>query len=155
MAQKLLVHGACAVCPVDTLVRTETIAQNVIKIGRDQKSHLRIDDDSVSRMHAVIEAKPDEVQVIDLVSSTYVNGQQVNKCGLKSGDEIRLGNTRLIVELGQPVEKHRARIMQKLKVSSTAELIRLASRAMLVESSNQGPPERFSPRNVFTFLPSM
>ncbi len=44
------------------------------------------------------------------------------------------------------VEKHRARIMQKLKVSSTAELIRLASRAMLVESSNQGPPERFSPR---------
>jgi len=41
---------------------------NVIKIGRDQKSHLRVEDDSVSRMHAVIEAKPEEIQIIDLGS---------------------------------------------------------------------------------------
>lgn len=104
MAQKLVVPVTFQIYQGDTLVRTETIAQNVIKIGKDQKSHLRIDDDSVSRMHAVIEAKPEEVQVIDLVSSTFVNGQPVNKCGLKSGDEIRLGNTRLIIELGQPVD---------------------------------------------------
>ncbi len=102
MAQKLVVPIVFSIYQGDALVRSETIAQDVIKIGRDQKSHLRVEDDSVSRMHAVIEAKPDEVQIIDLGSGTLVNGQSVNKCALKSGDEIRIGNTRIVVEVGAP-----------------------------------------------------
>ncbi len=46
---------------------------------------------------------------------------------------------------GKTVEKHRARIMQKLKVANTAELIRLTSRAMLTELPLQNPPPRFPP----------
>src|SRR5947199_137281 len=104
MAQKLVVPITFNIYQGDS-VRTETIAQDVIKIGRDQKSHLRIsEDDSVSRMHAVIEAKPDEVQIIDLGSGTLVNGQSVNKCALNSGDEIRVGNTRIVVEIGAPTD---------------------------------------------------
>jgi TonB family protein len=82
------------------LVRTESITQDVIKIGRDQKSHLRIDDEGVARMHAVIEAKPDDVQIIDLGSGTQVNGQPINKCSLRSGDTFQIGNTRVTVEIG-------------------------------------------------------
>ena len=104
MAQKL-VPIAFKIYQGETLVRTETIAQNVIKIGRDQKSHLRVEDDTVSRMHAVIEAKPEEVQIIDLGSGTYVNGQPVNKCALHTGDEIRIGNARIVVDIGQPVDE--------------------------------------------------
>lgn len=104
MAQKLVVPITFNIYQGDS-VRTEMIAQDVIKIGRDQKSHLRIsEDDTVSRMHAVIEAKPEEVQIIDLGSGTLVNGQSVNKCALKSGDEIRVGNTRIVVEIGQPTD---------------------------------------------------
>ena len=39
----------------DALVREETLAQDVIKVGKLASSHLRIDDETVSRMHAVIE----------------------------------------------------------------------------------------------------
>ncbi|MFO0652554.1 MAG: AgmX/PglI C-terminal domain-containing protein [Polyangiales bacterium] len=100
MAQKLVVPITFQIYQNGALVRTETIAQDVIKIGRDQKSHLRVEDEGVARMHAVIEAKPDDVQIIDLGSGTQVNGQPVNKCSLRSGDTFQLGNTRITVEIG-------------------------------------------------------
>lgn len=90
----------------DQLVRTETLAQDIIKIGKLSSSHLRIDDESVSRMHAVIEiVSATEINLIDLGSSkgTMVNGQKINKTQIKSGDEIRLGDTRLVVKVGEPV----------------------------------------------------
>ena len=60
MAQKMVVPITFRIAQGGS-VRTETIAQDVIKVGRDQKSHLRIDDEGVARMHAVIEVKPDDV----------------------------------------------------------------------------------------------
>src|SRR5688572_18880292 len=87
----------------EELVRTERLAQEIIKVGKLPSSHLRIDDDNVSRMHAVIEVTgPDEIFIIDLgsASGTIVNGKKVNKCKLQSGDEIVLGDTRVVVEIG-------------------------------------------------------
>ncbi|MFO0603089.1 MAG: AgmX/PglI C-terminal domain-containing protein [Polyangiales bacterium] len=100
MAQKLVVPITFQIYQNGALVRTETIAQDVIKIGRDQKSHLRIDDEGVARMHAVIEAKPDDVQIIDLGSGTQVNGQPINKASLRTSDTFQIGNTRITVEIG-------------------------------------------------------
>src|SRR6516162_8750222 len=88
------------------LVRTETLTQDIIKIGKLSSSHLRIDDESVSRMHAVIEiAGPGEIYIIDLGSTkgTLVNGQKVNKAKVQSGDAIVLGDTRIVVNVGEPV----------------------------------------------------
>jgi FHA domain len=90
----------------DTLVRTETLTQDIIKIGKLSSSHLRIDDESVSRMHAVIEiAGPGEIYIIDLGSTkgTLVNGQKVNKCKLQSGDSIVLGTTKIVVTAGEAI----------------------------------------------------
>src|SRR3954454_12784960 len=90
----------------DTLVRTETLTQDIIKIGKLSSSHLRIDDESVSRMHAVIEiAGPGEIYIIDLGSTkgTLVNGQKVNKAKVQSGDTIVLGDTRIVVSVGEAV----------------------------------------------------
>src|SRR5688500_13782990 len=87
----------------EELIRTEQLAQDIIKVGKLPSSHLRIDDDNVSRMHAVIEVTgPDEIFIIDLgsASGTIVNGKKVNKCKLQSGDEIVLGDTRVVVEIG-------------------------------------------------------
>lgn len=91
----------------ENLIREETLTQDIIKIGKLESSHLRIDDDAVSRMHAVIEITgPNEIHVIDLGSSsgTVVNGQKVNKCVLQDGDELVLGNTRITVAVGEPVQ---------------------------------------------------
>ncbi len=87
----------------EELLRTEQLAQDIIKVGKLPSSHLRIDDDNVSRMHAVIEVTgPDEIFIIDLgsASGTIVNGKKVNKCKLQGGDEIVLGDTRVVVEIG-------------------------------------------------------
>ena len=83
--------------------RSETFEQDVIKIGKLDSSHLRIDDEAVSRMHSVIEVSgPGEVYIIDLgsASGTIVNGQKVNKTKLEPGDQIQFGNTIAQVDIG-------------------------------------------------------
>ncbi len=85
----------------DQLIRTVTLNQDIIKVGKLSSSHLRLEnDESISRMHAVIEiAGPDDISIIDLGSTrgTLVNGQKINKAKLQSGDEITLGDTRVVL----------------------------------------------------------
>jgi len=84
----------------DSLVREEVLAQDVIKVGKLASSHLRLDDETVSRMHAVIEVTgPDEIHIIDLGSTrgTLVNGERISKARLQSGDEIMFGDSRVMV----------------------------------------------------------
>lgn len=81
--------------------KRETFTQDIIKIGKDPKSHLCVDDELVSRMHAVVEATSEtDVTLIDLGNEpgTLVNGDRVNKCQLRVGDEIRIGETRIVLE---------------------------------------------------------
>ena len=83
------------------LVREEKLTQSVIKIGKVSSAHLRIDaDETVSRMHAIIEVVGDSASLIDLGSTggTFVNGQKINKVALKTGDSIRVGST--LIEVG-------------------------------------------------------
>src|SRR6185295_11659960 len=84
----------------DELIREEVLNQEVIKVGKLASSHLRIDDETVSRMHAVIEiAGPDGVSLIDLGSTrgTTVNGERITKTRLQSGDEVMFGDARVVV----------------------------------------------------------
>ena len=86
----------------DELVRTETFTQDIIKIGRLQSSHLFLDDDDVSRMHAVIEmTEGGDVYIIDLgsASGTRVNGEKINKAQLKDGDQLNIGKFLVKVEM--------------------------------------------------------
>src|ERR1700760_2110244 len=85
----------------DQLVRRDTIAQDIVKVGKDPRSHLRVDDDLASRMHAVIEvAGPNDITLIDLGNEpgTMVNGQRVNKCKVRPGDQIQIGSTMIHLE---------------------------------------------------------
>ncbi len=87
----------------DNLVREEVLSQDVIKIGKLASSHLRLDDETVSRMHAVIEASgPDDIHVVDLGSTrgTTVNGERITKARLQPGDEIMFGDCRVVVSFG-------------------------------------------------------
>ncbi len=85
----------------DAPVRTEVLTQDIVKIGKLASSHLRIDDENVSRMHAVIEVNGDGVHVIDLGSATgtIVNGRKVNKTKLESGDTLELGGARVTIDI--------------------------------------------------------
>jgi hypothetical protein len=90
----------------DALVRRETVTQDIVKVGKDAKSHLRVDDELASRMHAVIEvASPDDITLIDLGNEpgTMVNGARVNKCKINPGDQLQIGGTKIVLERAEPV----------------------------------------------------
>ncbi len=83
------------------LTRRETVVQDIVKVGQDPKSHLRVDDEQASRMHAVVEvASTEDVTLIDLgnEAGTMVNGARVNKCKLNPNDQIQIGETLIILE---------------------------------------------------------
>src|SRR5215213_3185906 len=84
----------------DQLVDTQTLSQDVIKIGKLKSSHVCLDDEAVARMHAVIEVSGDEVRVIDLGSATgtMLNGGRIDKNAvLGDGDVLTFGPYRLEV----------------------------------------------------------
>ena len=90
----------------EALVRRETVIQDIVKVGKDAKSHLRVDDELASRMHAVIEvASPEDITLIDLGNEpgTLVNGARVNKCKIRPGDQVQIGGTKILLEKAEPV----------------------------------------------------
>ncbi|MCX4239219.1 FHA domain-containing protein, partial [Paraliomyxa miuraensis] len=85
-------------------LEAKTLAQDVIKIGKLKSSHLCLEDDTVARMHAVIEVSGSDIRVIDLGSSTgtILNDERVEKNAvLKSGDVLVFGPYRIEVEVVQ------------------------------------------------------
>jgi hypothetical protein len=94
-----------ALYQADALQRRETVTQDIVKVGKDPKSHLRVDDELASRMHAVIEvAGPEDITLIDLGNEpgTMVNGARINKCKLHVGDQIQVGQTIIVLESAAP-----------------------------------------------------
>jgi len=92
----------------DQLLREERLSLSVIKLGKVPSAHLKLDDETVSRMHAIIEVNgPGDVSIIDLGSTkgTFVNGQKVNKAKLQSGDTIVVGETRIELAFGAGEEE--------------------------------------------------
>lgn len=92
----------------DQLLRTEQFTRDIIKIGRLATAHLSLDDDKISRIHAVIEVAADgAVSVIDMGSAegTFVNGRKISRCPFKPGDQLQLGGLRiaLVIEGGAAV----------------------------------------------------
>ena len=62
----------------ETLLGTKEYDQDIIKIGRLATAHLKLDDQKVSRIHAVVEVTSGrDVSIIDMGSAegTYVNGE--------------------------------------------------------------------------------
>ncbi len=85
------------------LVREEKLGQAVIKIGKVPSAHLQLADETVSRMHAIIEVMGADVSIIDLGSTrgTFINGTKINKAKLQSGDTITVGDTTIEIAIAQ------------------------------------------------------
>ncbi|HET6923682.1 MAG TPA: FHA domain-containing protein, partial [Anaeromyxobacteraceae bacterium] len=85
------------------LLRAESFARDIIKIGRLASAHLCLDDERVSRIHSVIEVAADgTVSILDMGSAegTFVNGKKVSRGPLRAGDEIGIGGLRILVADG-------------------------------------------------------
>jgi hypothetical protein len=76
-----------------------TLQGTVAILGRDPSCDLVLNDPRCSRRHAVIEAGPQGLTIRDTGSANgvIVNGEKVERSGLKPGDEVRLGEIALKV----------------------------------------------------------
>ena len=83
------------------LASEEVFERDIVKIGRLASAHLKLDDSKVSRIHAVIETSGGggQYSIIDMGSTegTFLNGEKVSKEKLSDGDELRLGDCRIVV----------------------------------------------------------
>jgi adenylate cyclase len=72
-------------------------------LGRHPNNSLRLVDREVSKEHCVIERAGNAFVLRDLNSSngTFVNGRKVKELRLRDGDEIALGNSRLVFHAGE------------------------------------------------------
>ena len=66
-------------------------------IGRSRDNKIHLADERASRHHARIDLQQGIFVITDLDSAngTFVNGQRIQRHALRSGDEIRIGDTRL------------------------------------------------------------
>jgi outer membrane biosynthesis protein TonB len=83
------------------LFRKELSAESVT-IGRGPAAMLRVDNDSLADLHAVINVNDDgSVQLLDLggSSGTAVNGAKVSNTQLRTGDQIEIGSIKLVIAI--------------------------------------------------------
>lgn len=84
------------------VVSTQEFVKEKVVLGRILSADLRIDDPRVSRIHALIEVRGEDLILTDLASShgTFLNEKKVIEAKLKMGDIIRLGFVQIRVERG-------------------------------------------------------
>ncbi|MCB9654498.1 MAG: TonB family protein [Deltaproteobacteria bacterium] len=106
------------------LIDEQDFDRDIIKIGRLASAHLRLDDNKVSRIHAVIETSSDGSQhsIIDMGSTegTFVNGQKISKETLRDKDEVVLGDFRIVVSLEEGGKVATADLVAESPLQSTA-----------------------------------
>jgi len=86
-------------------------------IGRSPDAHLYLPDDRFfSRNHCLLEINPPHSFLRDLGSTngTFVNGQRVREAFLNNGDQVRGGETTLVVEVTAGEERHLSETTQDL-----------------------------------------
>jgi serine/threonine protein kinase len=78
--------------------RTINLKEGVkLTIGRGEKSDTRLTDLSMSRLHCELSWENGKFHLVDLnsVGGTMVEGNPIQECDLKHGQEIQIGGTRL------------------------------------------------------------
>lgn len=74
----------------------------IVTIGRDPKCDLNVQDDTVSSLHARLSYHHNQWWIEDLQSTngTFLNDERVfTPIVIISGDELRIGNARLMIEI--------------------------------------------------------
>ena len=84
------------------IVRTEILMGATLKVGKLSSHALKLDDASVSRLHAELEVRnPNEVVLKDLGSDqgTFLNNEPIMRAKLFTGDRVRFGEVNCIISI--------------------------------------------------------
>ena len=128
----------------------ENLAEYVFKekkvlIGRSDFADIIVEDDFVSKMHAVLLLYSDALILLDLNSAngTTVNSVKVTKTLLKDDDIISLGNHRLKVENAPVISAEMHELLKSpdtLKMKNLIDLRRQRARRQVLAAKNRNKP---------------
>jgi pSer/pThr/pTyr-binding forkhead associated (FHA) protein len=90
--------GRYLVLDEGSLARLIPLIGPVMHIGRGFAVDLRLEDQSVSRRHAIVVERDGEIRILDdrSANGTFVNGRRVSEAGLRDRDVIRIGGVELV-----------------------------------------------------------
>jgi DNA-directed RNA polymerase subunit RPC12/RpoP len=81
----------------DNRVRVVPLQEGWTRIGRSLSAHIRFDDPTVSRRHALVYRDEDGARILDdrSLNGVFRNGDRVELAELENGDEIDIGRFRI------------------------------------------------------------
>jgi predicted RNA-binding Zn-ribbon protein involved in translation (DUF1610 family) len=88
-------------------VRVVSLQEGWTRIGRSLAAHIRFDDPTVSRRHALLHCESDAARILDdrSLNGVFVNGARVDMRQLRDGDQIAIGRFCLhFIRLGAGAE---------------------------------------------------
>jgi len=145
----------------EELIASKDYDRDLIKIGRLSSAHLCLEDEKVSRIHAVIDVGQDGAMfVTDMgsVEGTYVNGKRVTKSPLTFGDEIKVGNTTIQVHetaanLAQAAQEGELPPPEEPPMENPAEALQAAAAVAPPVEEEAPPPPAPVPARARTRTP--
>lgn len=95
--EKLVGDGDYLAYRDDAGVHVVPLQMGWTRVGRSMAAHVRFDDPTVSRRHALIHREEEGARVLDdrSLNGVFVNGERVEWHDLKDGDEILVGRFRI------------------------------------------------------------
>ena len=93
----------------DERVQVVPLQDGWTRIGRSLSAHLRFDDPTVSRRHALVHREKGAARLLDdrSLNGVFRNGERVEHSELEDGDEIGVGRFRLFfISLTAGAERH-------------------------------------------------
>jgi pSer/pThr/pTyr-binding forkhead associated (FHA) protein len=88
--------------------RAFEVCKDSMTIGRSRESDIALDDEAVSRLHAIVtrdEAGTYRICDQNSANGTYVNNQRIGECVLEDGDEIEVGLMVLEFRQSEPQQR--------------------------------------------------
>ena len=77
----------------DERVHVVSLQEGWTRVGRSMSAHIRFDDPTVSRRHALIHRQEGVVRILDdrSLNGVFVNGERIEMRELEDGDELTIG----------------------------------------------------------------
>src|SRR4029079_9809970 len=90
-------NGDYVAFETDDRVHVVPLQEGWTRIGRSLSAHIRFDDPTVSRRHALLHRDQTGARVLDdrSLNGVYLNGERVDWHELEDGDQITIGAFRL------------------------------------------------------------
>jgi predicted nucleic acid-binding Zn-ribbon protein len=95
--EALVSRGTYVAYEDDERVRVVPLQEGWTRLGRSLAAHVRFDDPTVSRRHALVHCQDADARVLDdrSLNGVFLNGEKVEWAELSDGDEISIGRFKL------------------------------------------------------------